>query len=101
MIGVEFPWSSSLIFHLTFSLSDHFIGTSFSAQWPCPVGPRQAGQLSAGAAAAVATSRASVTAVRFIRVGLARLAIAVPLLYAAAARTPRLTERELHPPPPH
>src|ERR1043166_6306780 len=53
--GVELPGCSSLIFHLTFCLSLHLVGRSFSAQYPCPVGPRQGGQLLA-ATAVVKTS---------------------------------------------
>src|SRR5262245_7325499 len=66
-MGVELPWLASLIFHLTLSLSDHFSGTFFSLQWPWPVGPRQAGQLSAGATAAKGSSRARKAARRFMR----------------------------------
>src|SRR6185295_5188697 len=50
-IGVELPGCSSLTFHLTFSLALHVIGTFFSKQYPCPVGPRHAGQSSATAMA--------------------------------------------------
>src|SRR5437870_1733362 len=48
-MGVELPASGSAIFHLTFSVADHFVGRFVSVEWPCPVGPRHAGQLSARA----------------------------------------------------
>src|SRR6476646_5939305 len=49
--GVELPGNSSGAFQRTFSLPLHLSGTFVSAQWPCPVGPRHAGQLSARALA--------------------------------------------------
>src|SRR5438552_14813532 len=54
--GVELPWWASGTFHFTFSLPLHLRGTFFSSHWPCPVGPRQAGQLSARATAASASA---------------------------------------------
>src|SRR5262245_10279611 len=65
MTGVPLPGWASLTFHLTFSFGPHFNGTSFSEQWPCPVGPRQAGQLSP-AASAVQVNRGNSAAMRFI-----------------------------------
>src|SRR5262249_25747453 len=56
--GVELPAWASGTFHLTLSLSLHVTGRFFSKQTPCPVGPRQAGQLSAWAAAVLRASRA-------------------------------------------
>src|SRR4051794_14905885 len=47
--GVELPGNSSGVFHRTFSLPLHRRGRFVSAQCPWPVGPRQAGQLSARA----------------------------------------------------
>src|SRR5688572_19407159 len=50
--GVELPGYSSGTFHLTFSLGPHVNGRPFSVEWPWPVGPRHAGQLSARATTA-------------------------------------------------
>src|SRR5687767_7253625 len=72
MTGVELPWSSSLIFQRTLSLPLHLSGTSFSSQWPCPVGPRQPGQLPASAMALQATKMVSVPISRFMTFSLFR-----------------------------
>src|SRR5262249_39002508 len=65
--GVELPGCASFTFHLTLSLPFHLRGKSFSKQKPCPVGPRQAGQLSAAADGAIARQASSRTVGRRMR----------------------------------
>src|SRR5213080_4915429 len=48
--GDELPSSGSGAFQRTFSVALHFSGASVSGERPSPVGPRQPGQLAAGAA---------------------------------------------------
>ena len=45
--GVELPPSGSFVFHVIFSVADHFAGRSVSVVTPSPVGPRHAGQFPA------------------------------------------------------
>src|ERR1019366_1500654 len=50
MIGVELPSSGKGVFQRTFSFVLQVNGNPFSAEFPCPSIPRQAGQLSASPA---------------------------------------------------
>src|SRR3989442_1057986 len=59
MMGVELPLSGKGIFQRTFSVTDQRRGRSFSAQWPEPSGPRQAGQFAAGTTEHSVSSRAA------------------------------------------
>tara|TARA_B100000745_G_C19784486_1_gene257150 strand:- start:90 stop:470 length:381 start_codon:yes stop_codon:yes gene_type:complete len=58
-MGVELPGPGRGSFHLTFFDGLHSVGSSVSVQIPCPVGPRQAGQLSASAGLSAARKQAA------------------------------------------
>ena len=56
--GDDHPRPGTGVFQVTFSVSLHSSGTTASAAWPCPVGPRNCGQspARAGAPATAATT---------------------------------------------
>src|SRR5688572_18562586 len=77
MIGVELPLPGSFTFHLTFSVSLHFVGGVADGATPVPSGPRHWGQVSptAGSAARAAPFARSIT--RAISAIKARFCIAI------------------------
>src|ERR1044072_3068025 len=56
-IGDEWPKPSIGVFHLTFFLSLHSSGRPFSADTPCPSGPRHSGQFVEPVLAAIEVDR--------------------------------------------